>query len=68
MREYDPKHFVTTNINEQDVIDLKEIFDYFDTTKSGVLLPTDLMALLSQNGYQTNKNSAYQIIAEYDHE
>jgi hypothetical protein len=47
LKEYDPKHYVTTNITEQDVIDLKEIFDYFDTTKSGVLLPTDLMALLS---------------------
>ena len=26
------------------------------------------MALLSENGYETSKNTAYEIIAEYDKE
>lgn len=32
----------------------------------GVLLPNDLILLLTQNGFNPNKKTVYEIIAEYD--
>lgn len=32
----------------------------------GVLLPNDLNLLLNQNGFAPNKNTVYELIAEYD--
>lgn len=32
----------------------------------GVLLPNDLILLLNQNGYTPNKNTLYELIAEFD--
>lgn len=49
-----------------DVIDLKEVFDTYDSTGMGVLLPNDLKLLLNQNDFQPNKNTIYEIMAEFD--
>jgi Ca2+-binding EF-hand superfamily protein len=54
------------NLTLQDVLDLKEVFDYYDETGMGVLLPNDLKLLLSQNGFNPNKKTTYEIVAEYD--
>ena len=32
----------------------------------GVLLPNDLILLLTQNGFNPNKKTVYEIIAEFD--
>ena len=34
----------------------------------GVLLPNDLILLFNQNGYNPNKNTVYELIAEFDSE
>lgn len=50
------------------MIDLKEVFDTYDSTGMGVLLPNDLTLLLTQNGFAPNKKTVYEIIAEFDAE
>ena len=50
------------------MIDLKEVFDAYDSTGMGVLLPNDLKLLLTQNGFTPNRKTTYEIVAEYDAE
>jgi len=38
---------------------MKEVFDAYDTTGMGVLLPNDIKLLLSQNGYLPNRKTIY---------
>jgi Ca2+-binding EF-hand superfamily protein len=58
-----PSHYKTAEISEEDVKDIKSIFDYYDSTKTGVLLPVDLIMLLSENGYNADKKTVYEILA-----
>lgn len=51
LREFEPGLYVTGGISYQDVMDLKEVFDAYDSTGMGVLLPNDLKLLLTQNGF-----------------
>lgn len=57
---------MTGQLKIEDVIDLKEVFDTYDSTGMGVLLPNDLTLLLTQNGFSPNKKTVYEIIAEFD--
>jgi Ca2+-binding EF-hand superfamily protein len=50
------------------VIDLKEVFDAYDSTGMGVLLPNDIKLLLTQNGFNPNRKTTYEIVAEFDME
>ena len=50
----------------KDVLNLKYVFDAYDSTGMGVLLPNDLKLLLTQNGFQPNKKTVYEIVAEFD--
>lgn len=66
LREFNASSYRTATLTEQDVIDLKEVFDFYDTTGMGVLLPNDLKLLLGENGYEANKRTIYEIVAEFD--
>lgn len=68
LSSFEPKLYVTANLTIDDVIDLKEVFDTYDSTGMGVLLPNDLILLLTQNGFNPNRKTVYEIIAEFDGE
>ena len=59
---------MTGSLTIQDVIDLKEVFDTYDSTGMGVMLPNDLKLLLTQNSFNPNRKTTYEIVAEYDYE
>jgi Ca2+-binding EF-hand superfamily protein len=42
------------------------VFDHYDSTGMGVLLPNDLKILLADNGFSPIKKTVYEIIAEFD--
>ncbi len=63
---FQPQYYVTGQLTIEDVIDLKEVFDTYDSTRMGVLLPNDVMLLLNQNGFGPKKNTVYELIAQYD--
>ena len=68
LREFQAGVYVTGTLSYQDVIDLKEVFDAYDSTGMGVLLPNDLKLLLTQNGFEPNRKTTYEITAEFDAE
>lgn len=66
LREFNALNYRSAVLTEEDVLDLKEVFDYYDSTGMGVLLPNDLKLLMAENGFQPNKRTVYEIIAEFD--
>lgn len=59
LREFQAELYITGTLTYQDVIDLKEVFDAYDSTGMGVLLPNDIKLLLSQNGFTPNRKTTY---------
>lgn len=47
---------------------IKEAFDHHDTNGSGKLTPNDLKVALIKEHFNATKETAYNIIAEYDEE
>ena len=47
LKEFNPRDYRSAGLNEEDIIELKEVFDYYDSTGMGVLLPNDLKLLLT---------------------
>jgi Ca2+-binding EF-hand superfamily protein len=68
LREFEAGLYVTGSLTYQDVMDLKEVFDAYDSTGMGVLLPNDLKLMLTQNGFDPNRKTTYEIVAEFDAE
>lgn len=68
LREFQPEIYITGSLTYQDVIDLKEVFDAYDSTGMGVLLPNDIKLLLTQNQFEPNRKTTYEIVAEFDAE
>jgi len=68
LREFQPELYITGSLTYQDVIDLKEVFDAYDSTGMGVLLPNDIKLLLTQNQFEPNRKTTYEIVAEFDAE
>lgn len=66
--KFDPGLYLVGQLQIEDVVNLKEVFDAYDSTGMGVLLPNDLKLLLTQNGFQPNKKTVYEIVAEFDTE
>ena len=64
--EFNAKQYVSPLLNEQDIMQLKEVFDTFDYNGNGILSPNDLKNALISYGYMVNKETVYDIIAEYD--
>jgi Ca2+-binding EF-hand superfamily protein len=65
-QNFNPRMYISNDVNEEDVIDLKEVFDTYDSTEMGVLLPNDIKLFLQQNGFEPNKKTVYEIVAEFD--
>lgn len=68
LREFQPELYVSGTFTYQDVIDLKEVFDAYDSTGMGVLLPNDIKLLLTQNDFTPNRKTTYEIVADFDAE
>ena len=60
---FDPRTYITNELSYDDVVDLKEVFDTYDSTQMGVLLPNDIKMFLQQNGFDPNKKTVYEIVA-----
>lgn len=64
--EFNAKQYVSSFLTEQDVLQIKEVFDTFDYNGNGILSPNDLRNALMSYGYNATKETVYDIIAEYD--
>lgn len=63
---FDPKQYVDKKLKEEDVINLKQLFDLFDSDGSQTLSPSDLKDMLAGFEYYCNKNTIYQMISNFD--
>jgi Ca2+-binding EF-hand superfamily protein len=68
LREFQFGLYIAGTLTYQDAIDKKEAFDAYDSTGMGVLLPNDIKLLLTQNGFNPNRKTTDEIVAEYDAE
>ena len=49
---FNPRIYITKELSENDIIMIKEAFDFYDSNKMGILTPNDLkQALFTQNFY-----------------
>ena len=58
--------YITGELSYEDVVDIKEVFDTYDSSSMGVLMPNDLKLFMEQNGFSPNKTTVYDILAEFD--
>lgn len=57
LREFEPSLYVTGTLTYDDVLDLKEVFNAYDSTGMGVLLPNDMkLAADPERVYTQQKN------------
>lgn len=63
---FDPSQYKKPGLTENDIIQIKEVFDEFDFDKDGFLNPLDIRTALTKNNYSAMKETVFHIIAEYD--
>lgn len=57
-----PSEKTFTNLDEDDIAELKEAFDRFDKTQEGVMRPEDLPVLVRSLGYNPAESSCRQML------
>jgi len=65
---FDPKKYLQPGLTEMDVIQIKEVFDEYDSQKKGFLNPFDIRFKLLKEGFNAKKDTIFHIISEYDEE
>lgn len=60
--------YVKPGLSLEDVIQIKEVFDSFDSKGRGFLNPMDIRAALFKHNYIAKRDTIYHIISEYDTE
>ena len=63
---FDPIQYINKKLKEEDVINLKRLFDLYDRDGSQTISPSDLKDLLAGFDYFCNKQTIYQMISNYD--
>ena len=63
---FNPKLYSIPGLSEQDIDQLKEVFDVLDKDGNGILAPHEIRAWLIKSGFKATKETVYDIIAEYD--
>ena len=63
---FEPKMFLRPGLTEKDIIQLKEVFEAFDTDADGVLNPLDIRSAMTSYGFTAKKETIFHIMAEYD--
>jgi len=60
-KRFDPTEYMTDEVHEDDVLDIKETFDLFDQNGNGLIEPTELIEALEHLGYEGKNTTIYQI-------
>lgn len=63
---FDPMEYVRPELSVREVEIYKEIFDCFDSLRSGTLAPFDVRKAFLNCGYKIPKKLVYQIISDFD--
>lgn len=64
--KFDPIDYARPELSENEIEVFKEIFDCFDSLRSGTLSPFDLRKAFLNCGYRIPRKLVYQIISDFD--
>ena len=68
-QEFNPKEFLQPGLNETDIIQLREVFADFNTTRSGFLNPNELRAAFKKYlKMNISRKTMYKILSRFDND
>jgi Ca2+-binding EF-hand superfamily protein len=65
-KPFNPDDYVTTILPKDEVIEIRQAFEIFDSDGSGVLDPRELKQAFTDLGFSGENKFVYQILAELD--
>ena len=63
---FNPKDYERPGISAEEVLEIKEAFDLFDTDGSGSIDPKELRAAMQSLGFEAKNQTIYQMITDLD--
>lgn len=63
---FDPKGYVRPGLTEDEILEIKEAFDLFDTDGGGSIDPKELKAAMTSLGFEAKNQTIYQMISDLD--
>lgn len=64
--EFNPVDYIRPGLSAEEVIEIKEAFDFFDTDGSGEVSVREFVDALRSYGFDTKNPEIYQMIADMD--
>jgi Ca2+-binding EF-hand superfamily protein len=65
-KPFNPDEYVTALLPKEEVVEIRQAFEIFDSDGSGVLDPRELKQAFTDLGFQGDNKFVYQILAELD--
>eukprot|EP00300_Choanocystis_sp_HF-7_P041435 c8163_g1_i1.p1 GENE.c8163_g1_i1~~c8163_g1_i1.p1 ORF type:complete len:197 (-),score=32.07 c8163_g1_i1:74-589(-) len=63
---FNPKRYERPGLTEDEIEEIKEAFDLFDTDGSGTIDPKELTAAMKSLGFEAKNQTIYQMISDLD--
>lgn len=64
--KFNPKKYERPGLTEDEIEEIKEAFDLFDTDGSGQIDPKELKAAMSSLGFESKNQTIFQMISDLD--
>mmetsp|Transcript_18891 Transcript_18891/g.8809 ORF Transcript_18891/g.8809 Transcript_18891/m.8809 type:complete len:114 (+) Transcript_18891:77-418(+) len=63
---FDAKRYERPGLTEDEIEEIKEAFDLFDTDGSGTIDPKELKAAMQSLGFEAKNQTIYQMVSDLD--
>jgi len=63
---FNPQMYERPGLSEDEIIEIKEAFDLFDTDGGGTIDPAELKTAMTSLGFEAKNQTIYQMIADLD--
>lgn len=63
---FNPKLYERPGLSEDEILEIKEAFDLFDTEKTGTIDPKELKEAMAALGYEAKNQTIYQMISNLE--
>ncbi len=66
IKGFNAKNYERPGLTEEEIMEIKEAFDLFDTDGGGTIDPKELKAAMTSLGFEAKNQTIYQMIADLD--
>ncbi|EGR34846.1 hypothetical protein IMG5_000740 [Ichthyophthirius multifiliis] len=66
IKNFNPKQYEKPGLTEDEIMEIKEAFDLFDTDQGGAIDPKELKAAMTSLGFEAKNQTIYQMISDLD--